>query len=361
MRVASVALRDFRNYERASIELGPGLTVVHGANGSGKTNLLEAVYFGCVGQSCRTSNERELVRFGSSAARVNLTTGDGGPSHEFEVVLEPGRTKLFKVDGARSDRLADVVERPLACVFMPDRLELVKGTGALRRAHLDSVVTALWPSRRETRAAYGRALAQRNALLSRLRAGAAARDSLAGWDHELARWGMRLMADRSSALELLSAPFAARAQELGLEGGASISYRPRSRAESEQQLEQELRDRVDGDLERGFTTHGPHRDDFSLRAAERDLRKFGSQGQHRLALLALLLAERDVLGEARGRPPVLLLDDVLSELDPGRRARLLGISAEHGQTLLTTADPDSALPSAPDVTAIRISEGRVDG
>lgn len=360
MRVASVTLRDFRNYERAAIDLSPGLTVVHGSNGAGKTNLLEAVYFGCVGQSCRTSNERELVRFGSSATQVKLTTGNGGPAHEFEVRLEPGRTKVFKVDGATSDRLVDVVERPLACVFMPDRLELVKGTGALRRAHLDAVVTALWPLRRETRTAYGRALAQRNALLSRLRAGSAGRDSLTGWDHELARWGIQLMADRSAAIDLLAAPFSTRADELGLEGGASIGYRPRSRADSEEALEQELRERLDSDLDRGFTTHGPHRDDFSLQADGLDLRRFGSQGQQRLALLALLLAERDALSESRGESPVLLLDDVLSELDPDRRARLLGISVEQGQTLLTTADPDAALSLAGAVTAIRISAGRVD-
>src|SRR5262249_12264804 len=158
-------------YERADVEVGPGLTVVHGANGSGKTNLLEGLYFGATARSFRTSNERELVRFGAPALRVALGGSDADGDHELAVGFAPGEPKRMTSDGAPVERLLDAPHRPLIAVFSPDRLELVKGAAALRRAHLDQFVAALWPSRVATRRAYREALAQRNALLGRVRAG----------------------------------------------------------------------------------------------------------------------------------------------------------------------------------------------
>jgi DNA replication and repair protein RecF len=223
-------------------------------------------------------------------------------------------------------------------VFLPDRLELVKGAPALRRAHVDQVVAAAWPGRAGTRRAYTQALAQRNALLSRVRSGRASRGSLPAWDAELARHGIALRDDRAAAVELVRERFAALASELGLAGTAELRYRPRSSAASAEELAAELGERADSDLERGFTGHGPHRDDLLLRRDGRDLRSFGSQGEQRLALLALLLAERDALAEARGRVPLALLDDVMSELDAERRGLLVDRLACHGQAVITTTD-----------------------
>jgi DNA replication and repair protein RecF len=138
-----------------------------------------------------------------------------------------------------------------------------------------------------------------------------------------------------------------------------MSYRPRSQADDEEAFEAELRSFVDRDLQRGFTTHGPHRDDFRLEAAGLDLRRFGSQGQQRLALLALLLAEREALAEKRAEPPVMLLDDVLSELDLERRRLLLEALRAGGQALMTTADPDAAWAAGGEVTSVRVSEGAI--
>ena len=173
MIVTRLELRDFRNYEAAELQLPAGLAVVVGPNGAGKTNLLEAVYFGCTGGSPRTSNERELVRRGASVARVVVDTRDEEAAHRLEVGFEPGEAKRLRVDGAAVNSLSTLDARPLVSVFMPERLELVKGAPAARRAHLDQVVAALWPARTGARAAYSRALAQRNALLGRIRAGAA--------------------------------------------------------------------------------------------------------------------------------------------------------------------------------------------
>jgi DNA replication and repair protein RecF len=200
-----------------------------------------------------------------------------------------------------------------------------------------------------------RALAQRNSLLSKVRAGAASQDSIGVWTREVALHGFELMQARAEAVSLLAGRFSEQAAALGLAGPAGIAYRPRSDASGPEELGRELEDRLPGDLDRGFTTHGPHRDDLMLTASGRDLRRYGSQGQQRLGLLALLLAEWEVLRDERGSPPVLLLDDVLSELDRERRGRLLGLAASCGQTLISTADA-----SAADGAGARVSFVSVD-
>src|SRR3954451_17453014 len=214
MRATSLTVRDFRNYERASLRLADGLTVLAGPNGAGKTNLLEALYFGLTGRSCRTSNEREVARFGQPAARVEVEVEAGDGAHRLEVGFAPGNEKKMLVDGAAVERLASVPVRPLVGVFLPDRLELVKGAPASRRAHLDQLVTALWPARADDRAAYSKALAQRNALVARVRAGSARQDLLDTWDAEPARHEIALMRNRKEALGLVEPAFTQRAADL---------------------------------------------------------------------------------------------------------------------------------------------------
>src|SRR3954453_5781933 len=361
VRVTRLSLRNFRSYEAAEVRLGPGLTVVTGPNGAGKTNLLEAIYFACTGRSCRTANEREVVRFGAGVTRLELDAERDGESHHITVGFEPGEAKRLQVDGATGDKLPDAAARPLVSVFLPDRLELVLGAPALRRAHLDQVIAALWPARVGTRRAYTAALAQRHALIAAIRAGRAGRGSLPAWDLELARHGVALAADRAAAVAELAAPFAATAEALGLEGGAEVAYRPRSRAAGAEELAAELAERVEGDLERGFTGHGPHRDELVVRRDGRELRTYGSRGQQRLSLLALLLAERGVLAAERGAPPLMLLDDVTSELDALRRERLVELlRAAGGQSVIATTDL-AHVPGAeaPDVARVVVSDGAV--
>jgi DNA replication and repair protein RecF len=357
MFITRLSLRDFRNYTRADVELGPGLNVVCGPNGAGKTNLLEALYFSLTARSCRTSNEREVVKLGAPAARVEADVCADDGTHTLEVGFAPGEEKRVRVDGAPLDR-GTPPPRPLACVFLPERLELVKGAPALRRGHLDQFVGALWPARTETRAAYARALAQRNALIGRIRAGASLERHLDPWDYELARHGAELMADRARAVAAVAPHFTERGRDLGLPDPVELRYLPRSKAPDLEGLRQELFERRAGDVERGFTQHGPHRDDVSLVHGGRLLRTLGSQGQQRVGLLALLFAERDVLA-ARRRPPLMLLDDVMSELDATRRERLADLLRERGQSLVTTTDVEHVpgAAEAGDVTVTRVLDG----
>ncbi len=354
MRVAAVSLRDFRSYGEAQAALGEGLTVVTGPNGAGKTNLLEAIYFGCTGRSCRTNAEREVVRWTAPWARVVVDVlAEDGP-HELSVAFVPGEPKRMRVDGAPVERLLDVEVRPLVSVFLPDRLELVKGPPALRRAHLDQLVAALWPTRVSTRRAYAQALAQRNALISQIRSGRGSRELLTTWDRQLGGYGVSLMTDRAAAVDSIAESFSRVARELGLEAEPMVRYRPRSRATTPAELISELAERVDSDLERGFTGHGPHRDDLLLEHNGRELRVYGSQGQQRLALLSLLLSERESLSALRDAPPLMLLDDVMSELDRDRRLALTNLLRDGGQAVITTTDVDH-VPGAGDADVTRIA------
>jgi DNA replication and repair protein RecF len=363
VRVVGVQLRDFRTYARAEAHLGAGLTVVHGPNGAGKSNLLEALYYGCTGRSPRTRNERELVRFGAEAARVVVKLADGAQPHELSVgfgMLDGSErmTKRMTADGAPVERLLDVAQRPLMSVFLPDRLELVKGTPSVRRAHLDQVVTAIWPARATVRREYSQVLAQRNALLGRIRFGSASQATLSTWDRELASKALALRTLRGEAVALLAEPFAERAEQLGCAGQAILEYRPRSHAADEEEFIAELQQRLPGDLERGFSGHGPHRDELVILRDGRELRVYGSRGEQRLALLALLLAERAVLARERRHTPLMLLDDVMSELDSERRALLTRELSLDGQSVIATTDV-AHVPGSLDAARLRVSPGAI--
>lgn len=357
MRVTRVELRDFRNYERAAAQFPDGLTVICGPNGSGKTNLLEAVCFACTLRSPRTANERELIRRGATVTRVVLGIEGHGVRHELELGFEPGEPKRVRLDGAAIDGTVGLDARPAVSVFLPERLELVKGPPSVRRAHLDQLVAALWPARAETRSAYARSLAQRNALLARIRAGRADPADLDAWDAELATRGVQLMADRAEAVDGLEEPFARLAAALGLDEAAAIRYRPRSEAHDGSTLAAELRERRGADLERGFTAHGPHRDELQLGFGGAALRAYGSQGQQRTALLALLFAERELLVARRGGAPMMLLDDVMSELDSPRRELLAERLRAGGQCLVTTTEREH-VPGAVEAV-LRVAAGEI--
>src|SRR5436190_15863434 len=353
MRVRRVRLRDFRSYERAEAELGDGLTVVVGPNGAGKTNLLEGVYFALTAHSCRTSNERELVRIGAEVARAEAEVEAEDGLHLLEVGFEPGEPKHLRIDGAPVERFGPGAPRPLVVVFLPERLELVRGGPSLRRAHLDRFAAALRPALADLRSRYARALAQRNALVAR-----GAGHLLDPWDMELAGLGWQLMEARRAAAGRLAEPFARLGEELGLPERPELAYRPRSHADGPDGLREELRERRAADLQRGFTAHGPHRDELHLAHAGRALRAFGSQGQQRIALLALLLSEREILLATHDRTPLMLLDDVMSELDGERRRRLAELLRGGGQALVTATEAEH-VPGAgePGVVTLTVGEG----
>ncbi len=323
--------------------------LVTGPNGAGKTNLLESLHVGTQGFSPRTRADAQLVRFGRDAARIALRGDRAGRPVELEVTLELGSGKRASLNGARL-RAAELLRGEVATlVFTPDRLVVVKGGPAARRAYFDRVLGRLSPARAGLPAEYGAAIGQRNAALRRVAQGLSSRDALAPWNEQVAALGTALVEARADVLAHLQPRFRERAEELGLPEG-ELAYA------AEPPTAEDLEARTDRDLERGTTGLGPHLDDVGVLAAGRDLRAFGSQGEQRLAVLALLLGEAELLAERRGVPPLLLLDDVLSELDPTRRRILADRLRVSGQALVTSASRN-ALPGDPAQT-IEVTQGR---
>jgi DNA replication and repair protein RecF len=330
----AVECRGFRNLAGSRIETAGRIVVVHGPNGAGKTNLLEAVHFGLTAHSFRAGNDRDMIRFGDRAARVELELAGGST---LLAGLERSGERRHLLGGRAI--APDPDERPLVSVFHPDRLALVKGAPAHRRAHLDRLCGAIWPARADLRQRFGRTLAQRNALVARVKAGLGSLEALPSWDERLAAEAEPLIAARAQAVEALAPSFAALGESLGLRG-AKIEYRPRADGDP-QAIAAELARRRERDLGRAYTSYGPQLDEVELRLLGRPLRRFGSQGQQRLALLALLFSERAVLLEAGRTAPLMLLDDVMSELDPAHRRLLIEqLERGGGQALVTATEPD---------------------
>jgi DNA replication and repair protein RecF len=314
--------------------------LVVGANGVGKTNLLEAVHVATQGFSPRTRADSQVVRFGAEGARAAISGRRGEVTLELEVTVRKGEGKRAKLNGASlraAEQLRTIVS---TLVFTPDRLGVVKGPPAARRAYFDRALGRLAPARASLPAEYGAAVAQRNAALRRAAASVSGREAIEPWSERVTSLGADLVSARVDALGLLQPFFGERAAELGL-GDVSLRY------EGEPPTPEALDAALERDIERGITSLGPHLDDVVLLAGGRDLRSFGSQGEQRLALLALLLAEAETIADRTGVPPLLLLDDVLSELDPGRRRVLAARVRTVGQALVTATDL-AMLPAAPD-------------
>jgi DNA replication and repair protein RecF len=356
VRAAAVRGTDFRCYRRLAVELPAGLVGVVGPNGAGKTALIEMIHFGCLGYSPRTTSEAQVVRFGAELLRVETEVQLRGRTASVEIGYRPGEPKRVTVDGAAERSVERLLGRFPVLVFTPDRLRLVQGPPALRRAYFDRVLARLWPSLGPLSGEYARRLAQRNHLLRRVRAGAAAADALDPWDQLLAEAAEQLIAARARLCTRLAAPFATRLAVLGGDPGQRpLRYLPnvgadRSPAEA-------LAARRGRDIERAVTGAGPHLDDVGLFEHDRDLRLYGSQGEQRRALLALILAEADLLAEERDEMPLLLLDDVTGELDADRRRLLLEAVAGFDQTIVTTTD--RADLAGHDAVILTVEAGRV--
>jgi DNA replication and repair protein RecF len=358
--VASIEARGYRNLVgEISLDIDPCLTVFHGPNGAGKTNLLDAIHFGLTGASIRSGTIKNAIAFDADAARVEVGFIDSNAIlHKTLASLDRSGDRRNLVDGAAPTGSVTV---PRVSLFHPDRLQTIKGPPAHRRSLLDQAAGSLVPSQLDLRARYGKTLAQRNAQLRRVRSGEIQPADLQIWDQRLAVDAAPLITSRASACEALEPHFVATATALGLDS-PRISYKPRAPRDPDAILDRltELRSQ---DLGRAYVMYGPHLDDLAVESAGRSMKQFGSQGQQRAAVLALLLAERSALVEA-GRPsPILLLDDVMSELDPRRRELLITAAVVGGQVVVTATElaqvPAAGL--APTSSAYLVEAGRVAG
>jgi DNA replication and repair protein RecF len=372
--LADVSLFDFRNYGELDLSLERSATVFFGGNAQGKTNLLEAVALTALTRSPRTQQAAELVRFGQPAARVTCGVHAETSRDELEVriAVSPGSSgsrasRRFTVNGIQR-RSSDMIGCLRVVLFWPDDLQLVKGTGDGRRRFLNTLLSQIDRHHAGELTRYGHLLEQRNALLRAVREGRQPADGLDYWTTALAESGAAIMVERQRRLLELQPIAAAFHRELSDDRERlELRYRPAGARIGEapealvvEQLKAAMQEARDEEIARGQTVVGPQRDDVEVWLDDHEARLYASQGQQRSAVLSLKLAELHYLAEVTGEQPVLLLDDVMSELDPARRERLLAALEPGPQALITAADlndlPRSILERA---AVFRVERGTV--
>ncbi len=386
IHIARLSLSGFRNHIETVLELGPGLNVFEGENGHGKSNLLEAVYMLAIAKSPRTASERELInwRLSDSGGHVQVMgvgrEGDATVQAQLDYDVAaanssagPGFRKALRLNGiVRSS--SDFVGHLNVVFFDADDLEIILGSPSTRRKYLDILISQSRPAYLKSLQRYSKVVTQRNHLLRRIREGSAAHDEITFWDERLAYEGAEIVLARKQAVEKLSDAAIpthsalTEGHKLGLryepqltESGPGESLPdPATHPALEQALAEGLKQARRREIGQGVTVVGPHRDDITILLNDQPAASFASRGQARVIALALKMAEAAVVESLTGRTPILALDDILSELDPGRRRQVLERASEFEQVLLTTAEPDSVAPAFLDgAHRFSVKEGKV--
>lgn len=390
MYIKDIELQNFRNYEALTAEFSPRVNVFYGENAQGKTNLLEGIYLTSMGKSFRTNRDRDMIRFGEDFFRVKVTSaaekkpgmldaamsllsppsdkpGSDEPELEEKVVelaVNKEGKKGIKVDGFKADKLAQLFKNIYIVIFSPEDLKIVKGEPEKRRRFIDRELSQITPYYYQVLDRYKRVLMQRNMYLKNKDANEAVLDV---WDRQLSEYGGRITSYRNTFVRKLDrisseihSGITAGREELRLFYEPNI---PVSGDHEDIQMDfyRDLKNSRDRDLKNKTTSRGPHKDDLKLQIGDMDIRKFGSQGQQRTAALSLKLSEIRLIKEETGEYPILLLDDVLSELDQSRQQYLIS-SLENVQIFITATEISQKLEeSLKNIKYFRIKDGAIDG
>ncbi len=361
-----VRLSTFRNHTSSTIEFSDGTNLILGPNGAGKSSVLEAVCVGATGRSYRTRDLNCLVSDDSDVAVVETTVVRGSRETTVSIGFGPETNRRMSVNGAARTQSRDVFGIVRCVVFSPDDLYVVKGPAGIRRDTLDSILVACSPRTESVRSEWDRVLKQRNTLLRSIRGRSVTPPSLETWSDLVAEKGAALAWERRQMVTLLRPNFIDAVGEFGV-GELQVGYAGEwfdDDCDSQNAMAERLRDELGSALprerERGVTLAGPHRDDIELRIAGRDVRQRASQGEQRAVALGWRLAEIGIIGEVIGDEPVLLLDDVLSELDPKRRVGLIR-QLPTAQTIITATSQEATGSTSPEVeSAIGAFIGGID-
>ncbi len=333
MIIKTLELMDYRNYETLSIEFGSGINILFGNNAQGKTNILEAIYLSATTKSQRGTKDRDIIRFGRDEAHIRTMLMDSeGVETRVDMHLRKSRTKGLAVDGVKLKKASELFGKLNVVLFSPEDLDLIKGGPGERRRFVDMELCQLDDFYLYNLSNYNKIVFQRNNLLKDLYFNPSLQETIGIWDSQLVSYGSKVIERRQSFVDQLNEVIGAVHEKLsGGRESLRIVYQPNVSLEN---FESELAASTDRDVKSKMTNVGPHRDDFAFMIGDMDVRKFGSQGQQRTAALSLKLAEIDIVKKLANDVPVLLLDDVLSELDTGRQNYLLDSIGEV-QTIVT--------------------------
>lgn len=346
MHIERIELKNFRNYSSARINPAPTTNLLLGKNAQGKTNLVEAVYYLCVGKSPRTPREKELIKRDEQQAYVRIDAVKKTGKVKIEAYLTRTENRRISINGIPVKKIAELMGTVKAVFFSPDELKIVKEAPADRRRFLDIDLSQLSRSYFYNLSRYNKILSQRNKLLKSKKH---LKETVDIWDEQLAECGAQVAFKRQEFVARL-AQFAREAQSYLTDGKEILEIEYEGlKGETPDQVKQiflgRLKNDLDYDLERGYTNTGIHKDDIALSVNGVDIRSFGSQGQQRTAALALKLSELEIFSSLTNESPILILDDVFSELDKLRRLRLLE-RIRNIQTFITSAHFDEDIKAA---------------
>lgn len=337
MFVKSLELKNFRNYRMLTLYPEKGTNIFYGSNAQGKTNILEAIYLAGTTKSHRGSKDRDMIRMGEEESHIRMQVDRNGNDYRIDVHLKKNHAKGIAINGLPVKRAGDLLELISIVFFSPEDLNLIKNGPAERRRFLDYILCGIDRIYLTDLSKYNKCLMQRSKLLKDLGFHHGSLSELPVWDEQLRRYGTRIIEKRTEFLkELEISASKIHAQLTGEQENLTLSYEPNVTAALFEKRQNTMRE---NDLKSHLNSTGPHRDDFAIRANQMDLRTYGSQGQQRTAALSLKLAEIEVYEKAKGSRPILLLDDVMSELDRNRQNYLLA-SIEKTQTFITCTGLD---------------------
>ena len=357
MYIESIELKNYRNYEYLYIELDPATNILYGDNAQGKTNILEAAYLCGTTKSHRGSRDREIIRFRQEEAHIRMMVRRDGISRKIDVHLKKNKSKGIAVDGIPIKKASELFGIVNLVFFSPEDLNIIKNGPGERRRFLDMELCQLDKIYLQDLTAYHQVLNQRNRLLKDISFSPRLADTLDVWDMQLVHYGKKIIGARKRFLEELNGMI----QELhaSLTGGREQIYLDYEPNVEQELFEERLAAARDRDLKLKQSSVGPHRDDFCVKVNDIDIRKYGSQGQQRTAALSLKLSELSLVKKMIGESPVLLLDDVLSELDGNRQNYLLQ-SIHQIQTLITCTGLDEFVSNRFEINKIfRVIDGNV--
>lgn len=356
MYVKKLKLSGFRNYISEEFEFLPDTNILYGNNAQGKTNALEALYLFSIGKSFRTQQDRELINFGENFTRLTVEFDDKTRTNEIEIVIRRDRKKQIKINEIPISKMGDLIGKFNVILFSPDELNLTKGSPNARRRFLDIALSQMRPKYYHILRNYSKVLEQRNNLIKKLRVNpqTSAKETLFIWNEKLSEYGMAIIEYRKNFVEKLSEFSKKIHYEIS---GEDFEIKYKSSFENKEEFKEKLNNSIDKEIEQGFTLYGPHRDDLDIYTENKDIKTYGSQGQHRSAVLALKLAQADIIFEDTGEYPVLLLDDIMSELDSARRAYLAG-KIKNKQVVITCTDADE-IAIDKNVNLIHIENGKI--
>ena len=358
MRIKELSLTDFRNIQKAGVELGEGINIFYGKNAQGKTNFLESIYMCSTGRSHRTKNDRELICFSKNEAHIRALFNRGASfENRIDIHIRSGGKKGIAVNNVPIKKSSQLLGILYTVIFSPEDLQLIKSSPSERRRFIDVELCQLSKVYCHNLQQYTKILKQRNNLLKSIQKNNALKDTLFAWDQQLVDFGRRIIKTRNGFVKTLSIRSSARHSHIsGNDNEFFISYAPNVEADD---FEDKLKYSFNKDIVLGSTSTGPHRDDICFYINGRDVKIYGSQGQQRTAALCAKLAEIDIIESKTSLKPVLLLDDVLSELDKTRQHML--IECINGiQTIITCTGIEDFVKSCAGKTEIfKVENGSI--